>query len=159
MATPRWFARILADPDNYQLVQDALDYYQEQYEEAQKEIKPTRGTLLWNIAVNIPSTVEHRFGQLQEIEAILKLLEIKYEKLFVEKKRNFLEHYQRQLSPQVAGEFADVDIDVIAIRELIQTVALTRNLFQGIMKALEYMHFQMGNMVKLKQAMIEDVTF
>jgi hypothetical protein len=63
------------------------------------------------------------------------------------------------LSERSATERADIEPEVILIREFIQEVALIRNLFTGITKGLEYLHFQIGNITKLKSAGFEDATF
>ena len=56
---------------------------------------------------DIPGIVEHRFSQLQEIEAILEHLNIELRKLRSIKYKQFLEHYQRQLTSRDVQQYID----------------------------------------------------
>ena len=82
----------------------------------------------------LPGFVELRFGQLQEIEAILEHLNIQLRKKRSEYLRKYLESYNKALSSRDAEKYADGEAEVVAISELINQVALLRNKFQGITK-------------------------
>jgi hypothetical protein len=155
----RWFHKVTADPAVYPTLAQALLYFFNEYDKSGEDIRPPRGTKLWDVSVKLPGVMEYRFGQLQEIEALLKLLEIRYDKLYTEKKRHFLENYNRNVSDRQASEMANVEQDVIEVREFIQQTALIRNLYLGLIKGLETLHYQMGHLVNLRRAQIEDATF
>jgi len=66
-----WYSRITQDIGN---IPDAILWYENELQEARKETK-----LFGNLekqAANLPGIVEERFGQLQEIEAVLEYLNI-----------------------------------------------------------------------------------
>jgi hypothetical protein len=156
----RWYRKVTADSNNfYAPLGEAIEYFYNEYEEARLELTPPQGGLITEMASSLPGIVEHRMAQYHELEGILKFLEIHYDKAKGIKKKHFLEHYNRDLSERSATERADIEPEVILIREFIQEVALIRNLFTGITKGLEYLHFQIGNITKLKSAGFEDATF
>ena len=157
----RWFTKIINAPHGnfYGPLGEAIDYFYQQYDEAAEEIRPKRGELIADKARNMAGMMEYRYGQLQELDAILKFLEIHYDKVKGDKKRNFFEHYNRQLSERLSDQYADIEPDVVVVREFIQQVALVRNLFIGVTKGLETLHFQISNLIKLRSAGIEDATF
>jgi hypothetical protein len=155
----RWYSKITTSNDYFGAIGDAIEYFYAEYEVAHEELRPKRGSSMTDTSLRIPGMVEYRYGQLQELEAILKFLEIKYDMAYGDHKRLFFEHYNRQLSEKQAGERANIEPDVVILREFIQQVSLIRNLFIAVTKGLEALHFQMGHIVKLKQAGLEDATF
>jgi len=156
----RWYGRITASTnDLFGPLGDALDYFYSEYEVAQKELHPESGSRIGDLAVRIPGMIEHRYGQLQELESILKFLEIQCERALMDKKKHYFEHYNRQLTERVAQQYAEVEPEVIVLREFIQQVALVRNMFLGISKGLDSLHYQIGHIIQLRKAGIEDATF
>jgi hypothetical protein len=156
----RWYSKITSNPTNYFApLGEAIEYFYGEYEEASKELRPARGDSIDEKARNMAGTVEYRYGQLQELEAILKFLEIQYDKVKGMHKRNFYEHYNRQLSERLADQYADIEPDVVIIREFIQQTALIRNMFLGVHKGLEILHYQIGHIIALRKGGIEDATF
>ena len=156
----QWYYRVAKDPSNfYGPLGEALEYFHGQYEQARKELKPGRGNNMSEYAADLAGAVEYRYGQLQELEAILEFVRIQYDKIRGERKRNFLEHYNRQLTDRQASEYADIEDEVLMLREFIQQVALVRNLYLGISKGLEVLHYQLSNITKLRVAGLEDATF
>ena len=154
-----WFTKIASNPQNYEVIGQALEHFYSEHAEAQKELRPKRGDSILKASTNIAGIVEYRFGQLQELEGILKIMEIEYDKVKGERKRVFYEHYDRALSERVADQYANIEPDVLIIREFIQQVALVRNLYEGITRGLQTLHYQIGYIIKLKEAGIEDATF
>ena len=66
-----WYSEVSKDISK---IPDAVDYFNDQLIDAAKECK-----IVGNVeraAASMPGIVEHRFGQLQEIEAILEYLNI-----------------------------------------------------------------------------------
>lgn len=133
---------------------DMIEYFDKELEEARKEIKQVG--IIENIAAKLPSYHENRFGQLQQVESVMEVLEIEMRQLEAEKFKHFLEHYRRQLSSSDCKKYVDGDKEVVELAELINEVAYIRNQYVGIIKALEMKAFQINNIVKLRTAGIED---
>lgn len=156
----RWYRKVTADSTNYFApLGEAIEYFYGEYETARLELQPQQGGLITELSSSLPGIVEHRMAQLAEIEGIMKYLEIQYDRAKGAKKKHFLENYNRQLTERVADQWADIEPEVVVIREFIQEIALVRNLYNGVSKGLEYMHFQIGNITRLKSAGFEDATF
>lgn len=154
----KWYRKVSQNTDNADVLMAALDYFESEYEIAKSELN-VKGKRIEEVARMIPGMVEYRFGQLQEIEAILSLFELNAEKAVSDAKKRYLENYQRNLSDRTAEKYAETDDDVIARKLIIIEVARVRNLFLSITKGLEYLHFQLSNVTRLRQAGIEDATF
>lgn len=133
---------------------DMIEYFDKELEEARKEIKQVG--IIENIAAKLPSYHENRFGQLQQVESVMEVLEIEMRQLEAEKFKHFLEHYRRQLSSSDCKKYVDGDKEVVELAELINEVAYIRNQYVGIIKALEMKAFQINNIVKLRTAGIQD---
>lgn len=152
-----WYRRVTADANDLSPVAEACEYFDAEYIEARKSLD-TRGRRIEEVARNLPQVVDHRFCQLQEIEAIMRYLEIRKDQKLAEKRRGYIEHYNRQLTDRMAEKFAEGDDAVVDFALLINEVALVRNKFAGLSKGLEYLHFQLSNITKLRSAGIEDAT-
>ncbi len=146
-----WYRKIVA---NWNSIPACLDHFEKELAEARYEVK-VQGNIEKN-ATELPAFVEFRFGQLQEIEAILEHLNIQLRKKRSEYLRKYLENYNKALSSRDAEKYADGEAEVVAISELINQVALMRNQYQGITKGFEIKHFQLSNIIKLRVAGMED---
>ena len=149
-----WFGKITTDPDNYELILEAYAYFEVELEDARKETS-LKGSLEKSSA-SLPGIVEYRFGQLQEVEAILEHLNIKFNKVKNEKFRSYLEHYNRSLSSRDAEKFAEADEDVVVLSQLVNHMAYIRNRYLGIMKGLDSKSFQINNITRLRCSGLED---
>ena len=72
--------------------------------------------------------------------------------------QKYLEAYQRALSSRDAEKYVDGEDEVIDFETLINDVALLRNKWLGIMKALESKNFMLGHVSRLRTAGMEDIT-
>jgi uncharacterized HAD superfamily protein len=151
-----WYGRITADPEDLTPLVECLLHYEQEHADALAEVK-TKGKIE-HIAKLIPGWSAYRFAQLQELEAILEYLNIQLRKIKGERYQFYMEKYARQLTSRDADKYADADPKVLDLALLINQVALTRNKFLAIMKGLEYLHFQLGNITKLRVAGIEDAS-
>jgi hypothetical protein len=134
----------------------AITYYEKQLDEAQAETR-----LSGNLEANskrLPGDVAYRFGQLQEVEAILQHLEIEQRKIHRAKYRKYLEHYNKALSSRDADKFAEGDQDYIDMEHLVNEFALVRNKYLAVMKGLDNKSFQINNITKLRTAGMEDIS-
>lgn len=148
-----WYRKIVKDWDH---IPDCLDYFENELLDARQEVK-IKGNVEKS-STELPAYVELRFGQLQELEAILEHLNIQLRKKRSEYLRKYLEKYNKALSSRDAEKYVDGEDEVIAISELINQVALMRNKFQGITKGFEIKHFQLSNVIKLRVAGMEDAS-
>ena len=97
-----------------------------------------------------------RFGQLQQLEAILEYLNIELRRLRSKTFRKFLENYNRALSSNDATKYVDGEDDVVDMTKIINDFALIRNQWLSITKGLDQKQWQITNIVKLRVAGMED---
>jgi uncharacterized protein YfdQ (DUF2303 family) len=133
-----------------------IDYYNDELQEAKREVR-IGGNVETNIKL-LPGVTEHRFNQLQEIEAVLNYLNIELRKIRRKHFQKYLEGYARALTSRDAEKYVDGEGEVIDMEMLINEVALLRNRWLGIMKGLDTKQWQMGHIVKLRTAGMEDVS-
>lgn len=147
-----WYTKVSQDLTS---IPDFISHYESELNEAKKEVK-VYGNVEKNIA-NLPGITEHRFNQLQEIEAVLNYLNIQLRKIRRKYFQKYLENYNRALTSRDAEKYVDGESEVIDFEVLINEVALLRNRWLGILKGLEAKQWQMGHIVKLRTAGMEDV--
>ena len=148
-----WYTRISV---NLGEIPDFIQHFESELENAKREVK-VYGNVEKNIAA-IPGVTEHRFNQLQEVEAVLNLLNIRLKKIRRTHFQKYLEAYNRALTSRDAEKYAEGEDEVIDMEVLINEVALLRNRWLGIMKGLEAKQWQMGHIVRLRTAGMEDIT-
>ena len=147
-----WYRKVQG---NLGEIDSCIDYFESELDQARIET-----TLKGNVEKNsrdMPGIVEHRFNQLQEIEAILEHLNIELRKLRSSKYRKFLEHYNRQLTSRDVEKYIEGEQDVVDLTHLINEFALLRNKYIGLTKALDAKQFQLNNIIKLRAAGLEDL--
>jgi len=133
-----------------------IDYYNDELQEAKREVR-IGGNVEQNIKL-LPGVTEQRFNQLQEIEAVLNYLNLELRKIRRKHFQKYLEGYARALTSRDAEKYVDGESEVIDMEMLINEVALMRNRWLGIMKGLDSKQWQMGHIVKLRTAGMEDVS-
>ena len=109
-------------------------------------------------AASMPGVVEQRFNQLQEIEAILNHLNIQLRKIKSKHFKKYLENYQRALSSRDVEKYVDGEDEVVDYETLVNEVALMRNRWLGVIKALDQKQWQITNITKLRVAGMEDAS-
>jgi len=135
---------------------DFVSHYDIELNQAKNDVK-IYGNVEKNIA-SLPGITEHRFNQLQEIEAVLNHLNIQLRKIRRKHFQNYLEKYNRALTSRDAEKYVDGEQEVIDYETLINEVALLRNKWLGILKGLEAKQWQMGHIVRLRTAGMEDIS-
>lgn len=148
-----WYSRVVANLGD---IPDFIAHYERELDEAKKECR-IGGMVERNIK-ELPGTTEHRFNQLQEIEAVLNFLNIQLRKIRRKHFQKYLEGYARALTSRDAEKYVDGEDEVIDFETIINEVALLRNKWLGIMKGLETKQWQMGHIVRLRTAGMEDIT-
>jgi hypothetical protein len=148
-----WFRKVTADIGH---LPGAIDWFEAQLREAKAEIS-LRGNVEKN-ARDLPGIIEHRFNQLQEIEAILEHLNIELRRLRSNHFKRYLEHYNRAMSSRDAEKYSDGEPEVLEMQKLINEFALVRNTFQGLIKAIDTKNFMISNITRLRVAGMEDAS-
>ena len=135
---------------------DAIDWFQKQLETAWVEAKIVGG--IERAAQELSGIMAYRFGQLQEVEAILKHLNIRYDKMRSDHYRKYLERYQRELTDRSIEKYIDGEDDVVTMATLINEVALVRNKYLALIKGLEQKSYNISNIIRLRVVGMETVT-
>ena len=148
-----WYTRITT---KLAVIPDFISHYDNEIISAKSDVK-VYGNVEKNIAA-LPGITEHRFNQLQEIEAVLNYLNIQLRKIRRKHFQKYLEAYNRALTSRDAEKYAEGEDEVIDMEVLINEVALLRNRWLGIMKGLEAKQWQMGHIVRLRTSGMEDIT-
>lgn len=148
-----WYNKVVSDLGN---IPGFIDYYENELMEAKYDCG-VKGNLEKNIA-NLPGITEHRFNQLQEIEAVLNYLNIQLRKIRKKHFQKYLENYPRALTSRDAEKYVDGEDEVIDFETIINEVALIRNKWLGLMKGLESKNFMLGHVSRLRTAGMEDVS-
>jgi len=147
-----WYNRVIADLGE---IPGFIIYYEGELATAKHEIA-IRGNVERSLS-SLPGQTEHRFNQLQEIEAVLEYLNIQLRKIRRKHFQKYLENYNRALSSRDAEKYVDGEDEVVDFETIINEVALLRNKWLGVMKGLESKNFMLGHVVRLRTAGMEDI--
>jgi conjugal transfer/entry exclusion protein len=146
-----WYSKVVADLGN---IPAFIAHYENELAQAKSDIQ-VKGNVEKNLSA-LPGITEHRFNQLQEIEAVLNYLNIQIRPLRRKHFQKYLEHYARALSSRDAEKYMEGEQEVVDFETIINEVALLRNKWLGVMKGLDSKQWQLSNLVKLKVAGMED---
>ena len=113
-----WYSRVVASLDT---LPDFISHYERELNDAKKDCK-IYGVVEKNITA-LPGITEHRFNQLQEIEAVLNYLNIQLRKIRRKHFQKYLEGYARALTSRDAEKYVDGEDEVIDYETLINEVA------------------------------------
>lgn len=148
-----WYSKVVA---NLGAIPDFIDHYEQELNHAKADCRI--GGLVEKNITALPGITEHRFNQLQEIEAVLNYLNIQLRKIRRRHFQKYLEGYARTLTSRDAEKYVDGEDEVVDFETIINEVALLRNRWLGIMKGLDTKQWQMGHVVRLRTAGMEDIT-
>ena len=148
-----WYTQITGD---LSVIPDFISHYEVELNSAKHDVK-IFGNVEKNVSV-LPGITEHRFNQLQEIEAVLNYLNIQLRKIRQKHFKKYLEAYNRVLTSRDAEKYVDGEDEVVDFETIINDVALLRNKWLGVMKGLDSKNFMLGHIVRLRSAGMEDVS-
>ena len=148
-----WYTTVSKDISK---IPDCIIHFNSEYEQARKECRIYGN--LEKASASLPGIVEHRFQQLQQIEAILEYLNIEKRRLKSSHFKKYLENYQRALSSRDVDKYVEGEADVVDFEKIVNEFALLRNRWLGITKGLDQKQWQLTNIVKLRVAGMEDAT-
>ncbi len=149
----RYYSEVARDINK---IPTAIKFFEDELIDARSEVK-LKGNVE-RAAAEMPGIVEHRFNQLQEIEAILNYLNIELRRLRSSFFKKYLENYQRALSSRDVEKYVDGEADVVDYEKIINEFALLRNKWLGLLKGLDQKQWQITNVVKLRVAGMEDAS-
>ena len=148
-----WYTQITGD---LSVIPDFISHYEVELNSAKHDVK-----IFGNVEKNVsalPGITEHRFNQLQEIEAVLNYLNIQLRKIRQKHFKKYLEAYNRVLTSRDAEKYVGGEDEVVDFETIINDVALLRNKWLGVMKGLDSKNFMLGHIVRLRSAGMEDVS-
>jgi hypothetical protein len=148
-----WYSRVTANLGD---IPNFIAHYENELLEAKKDCR-VLGVIEHRIK-ELPGITEQRFNQLQEIEAVLNYLNIQLRKIRRKHFQKYLEAYNRALTSRDAEKYVDGEDEVIDYETIINEVAYLRNRWLGIMKGLDTKQWQMGHIVRLRSAGMEDIS-
>jgi hypothetical protein len=146
-----WYSKVVSDLSS---VPSFIAHYENELTQAKKDIA-IQGNVEKSIS-QLPGITEHRFNQLQEIEAVLNYLNIQIRIIRRKHFQKYMEHYARALSSRDAEKYVEGEQEVVDYETIINEVALLRNKWLGVMKGIDSKQWQLSNLVKLKVAGMED---
>ncbi len=149
----KWYSQVSRDLGS---LPDCIDYFYQELTSARYESKISGN--IEKASAALPGIVEHRFNQLQEIEAILEYLNIELRRIRSRVFKKYLENYQRALSSRDVEKYVDGEDDVVDMEKIINEFAMLRNQWLGIIKAIDIKQWQLSNIIKLRTAGLEDIT-
>lgn len=147
-----WHSVIVNSPGDLSPVFEAMEYFAREYQDARVELTDLRGLRLTEVQARLPGIVAYRYEQTAELDSIIAFLEIREEAAIGEKRRFYVEHYNRKLTDQMVNKFAETHTDVIALKEIRNRVVALRNKFFALSKGHETLHYQLSNISKLYAA-------
>lgn len=150
-----WFRRISANGYEDEL-DDAIIYYDEQYEEALKDLD-LKGSVNRMIS-RLPGLTQYRFSQYQDLCAICEYMETEKNKIVSLKLKGYMTGSKNIVTMRDATKFVSGDPDVDSITKKYISICLSRDQFMGIYESLKSKQFQINNIVKLKAVGIDDFT-
>lgn len=148
-----WYNKVVQSLGN---IPDFINFFEAEMISAKKDVS-VHGRVERSLA-DLPGVTEHRFNQLQEIEAVLEFLNIQLRKIRRKHFQKYLENYARALTSRDVDKYVDGEDEVIDFETIINEVALLRNRWLGIMKGIESKNFMLGHVVRLRTAGMEDVS-
>ena len=146
-----WYNEVSRSLDK---IPNCVAFFEKELQEAKKQCKIYGN--LERASAALPGIVEERFGQLQQLEAILEYLNIELRRLRSKTFKKFLENYNRALSSRDAEKYVDGEDDVVDLTKIVNDFALIRNQYLGITKGLDQKQWQITNIVKLRVAGMKD---
>lgn len=113
---------------------------------------------LEGIAKVIPTIMDQRFTQLQILNASIEHFEKQLDIIRAKLYRKYLENYQRSLTSRDVEKYVNGEPEIVDMAMIINEIALMRNIFISITKAIDALSFQVHNITKLRSVGLEDAT-
>ena len=148
----KWYYEVEKDLNN---IAKCIEHYEREIKSSKTDLQ-MKGQLIEKQASLLPSLFEKRFGQLQEIEAILEYLNIRLKKERSKSFKKFLETYPRALTSADCNKYVDGDDNVVNMALIVNEFALLRNKFLAVHKGLEQKSWMISHITRLRCAGLDD---
>jgi uncharacterized protein YmfQ (DUF2313 family) len=154
-----WVEEICTDPDDFGLVLEAYDYFCMEYEtlRAELSLEKVRGSRLTEMSIKMPSYTDHIQSNWSEIVAISDHLGTLITAATQKARKKYIENYNRELGSHQVKDYAEAEPEVLQIRQILLRIEMIRNKMEGLSKAAERLHFQIGNLIRLKEAGLDEM--
>ena len=150
-----FYYKITTEENGLSVIVDAIEFYEKEIQDAKTTLN-LKNKNLKDVSRDLGSWTEYYYGQFQDLEMIIKWLELQLERARSNHYRNYTNLKNRAYTDRQIEKLIDGEQDVYDFNLLVNQVALTRNKLSGIMKALEAMNYQLSNITKLITAGMED---
>lgn len=150
-----WLKIVMSSKDLSEII-DMITFYEEELDEASKEIKIVPNKSIEAQCASLPGLVQYRFNQWREVNAVLEHLDTRLRNIEIKNYKDLQATSKRSLAQGELKMFARHDTDYVAMAEVVNQVRLLCEKFEGISKALESKSFQLNNITKLKTAGLEN---
>jgi hypothetical protein len=153
-----WYTRVVKDQNDLAPVIEACDFFEAQYALGVAEVDLTtlRGMRVVELQKRLPGIAGYRYGQLLEMNDIIGYLDLRETALMGAKRRHYLEHYERTLTATTVERYVESDAAVVELALLRNHVVHVRNMYSALMKQLDNLHFQLGDLTRLLVAGFND---
>ena len=149
-----WYNTI-AKPGGLSNLPQCMSYYEKELIDARKELSMD-GIKLETVHRRLPGIFEYRYGQLQEVEAILEHLNIELRKVKSTVFQKYQNQFNRSLTSRDAEKYTEGDSTYVNMAILVNDFALIRNRYLAVMKGLEQVSWQSSNVNRLRVNGIDD---
>lgn len=143
----KWYYEVSGD---HTKLPDFIDYFQSELDSSKLDLS-LKGSLEKHNA-QLPTILEKRFTQLQIVNAVLIYFETETKKEKSKFYKKYLENYNRQLTSRDIEKYIEGEPDIVALENIVNQIALIRNQYLGIIKAIENKSFSLSNITKLRTA-------
>jgi len=154
----RWLREITSSPDDFECVADAILHFESEYDVFCKKIADAKGAVLVKVASEIPDMTLKVHDRWAELNAIYDVMELRKAALVGQKRKHFIEHYQRTLNSQQVEKYAESDAEVLVVSEVLIEIDFVRSKWEGLSKSLERLHHQLRSIMEMRRAGLEEAT-
>ena len=146
-----WYYKIKS---NLALIDEAVSFYEHELEEAKEEAN-LKGSLV-AASQKLSGYVEYRYGQLQDIEAMLRHINILIDEKEVQVYKSYNNGSAKLLTATEKSKFTKGDSQMIALRKFANDITYIRDKYIGLIKAFDIQNYQISNITRLKVAGVDD---
>ena len=157
MATINKWYNAICYSHRLDLIPDAVQDFESELAIARTEVA-IKGSLE-QASSRLPGYFEYRYSQLQEIEGIVRYLEINLKKIKAERIDHYMTKLNRTLTYNEASKMVDGDQQYVDFTFFVSHFTLIRDQFAGICKSFDMKNWQLSNLTKMRVAGVEDASF
>ena len=157
----KWLQNVSASAqDDFEPVILAYQHFEREYQEfrPQLAVEKLKGQRLIDVGTKIPGLSEWVYSMWAEVNAIIAILEVRHLAAIQKQRKTYTEGYQKALTERQVEHYAKSHDEVLAILELTAHMKYVRDLWEGLSRGVERLHYQIATIRDLRKASIEDTT-